>query len=226
MSLADVAASLGLDARAVERLAEAGELPGRNVGGRWQFRAGDVTNWAASNLRAIPQRQVQTRQLRGADLLISLALRPETVAVPLQARTRVSVLFELVRLIEGTGLITDWRDLMNSLVEREKQGSTALPGGVAIPHSSQVGRHLTTEWPVIAAGRTSSGIPFGDSSGGLTDLFFLLCCTDYRQHLVYLGRLCRLLSEPGLLADLREACDVTQFVDTLRRREEALCRAD
>ena len=26
-------------------------------------------------------------------------------------------------------------------------------------------------------------------------------------------------------ADLRAACDVTQFVDTLRRREEALCQA-
>ena len=225
MSLADVASSLGLDVHAVERLAEAGELPARNVGGRWQFRAGDVTNWAAANLQRIPDRQVQPGRLRGADLLIGLALRPETVAVPLQARTRVSVLSELVRLAEGTGRITDWRDLMNALVERERQGSTALPGGVAIPHSSQVGRHLTADGPVIAAGRTSSGIPFGDPSGGLTDLFFLLCCTDYRQHLVYLGRLCRLLSESSLLADLRAACDVTQFVDTLRRREEALCQA-
>jgi len=111
------------------------------------------------------------------------------------------------------------------LIEREKQHSTALPGGVALPHSAQVGRHLVEEWPLIIAGHASSGIPFGDASGELTDLFFLLCCADYRQHLVYLGRLCRLLSEPGALAELRGAGDATAFVGVLQRREEALCQA-
>lgn len=225
MSAMDVAASLGLDARAVERLAEAGELAARQVDGRWRFRAGDVANWAAVNLPAIPKGQLRSRRLAGADLFISLSLRPEAVAVPLDARTSTSVLLELVRLAYSTGQITNRDDLFGALCEREKQKSTALPGGVAIPHSSQVGRQVVSDWPVIAAGRVSSGIPFGDPCGELTDLFFLLCCPDYRSHLVCLGRLCRLLSEPGVLADLRDASGAIQFVDVLRQREEALCQA-
>lgn len=222
LDLADVARSLGIDSRAVERLAQAGQLPARQLNGRWQFRAGDVANWAAINLHVLPGSQVRSPP-RGSDLLVGLALRPDTVAVPLAARTRVSVLSELVQLADRTGRITDWRELLNSLVEREKQHSTALPGGVAIPHSAQVGRYLAEEWPLIIAGRTSTGVPFGEATGGLTDLYFLLCCADYRQHLVYLGRLSRLLSEPGVPAGLRAAEDAEAFVELLRQREEALC---
>ena len=224
MSAADVAASLGLSPQAVERLAEAGELAGRKVRGQWQFRAGEVANWAAANLPTLRQRQGRSPQSAGTELLISPDLDAATVAVPLPCRTRVSVLYELVRLAEATGRIADGRDLVNSLVEREKQQSTALPGGVAIPHSSQVGRYLLAKEPVVAAGRVDGGIPFGDPSGGLTDLFFLVCCVDYRQHLLYLGRLCRLLGDPAVLAALRLASDAAGFVAVLRQQEEALCR--
>lgn len=223
MSAADVAASLGLDARAVERLAEAGELPARRVGGRWQFRAADVTNWAAANLPVIRKGQSRARGAAAADLLISRALRPDCIAVPLPARTGASVLQELVHLAERSGSIADSAALLRSLVDREKQCATALPGGVAIPHSAQVGRQLLGDDTIVAAGRVPAGIPFGDPQGDLTDLFFLLCCPDYPRHLVYLGRLCRLLSDAGTLDELRAAEDAERFVQVLQRHEKALC---
>lgn len=111
-----------------------------------------------------------------------------------------------------------------AVVEREKLQSTALPGGIAIPHCSQVGKHVQ-EWPVIAAGRADRGIPFGDPAGHLTDLFFLLCCVNYRQHLLYLGRLSRLLSESALPNRLRAADSAEEFVSNLCDAEKALCAA-
>jgi PTS system nitrogen regulatory IIA component len=76
---------------------------------------------------------------------------------------------------------------------------------------------------VIAAGRVGHGVPFGDPDGGLTDLFFLLCCTSYRQHLLYLGRLSRLLTDPALLERLRSANSAEEFAEAMWRAEEELC---
>jgi PTS system nitrogen regulatory IIA component len=58
---------------------------------------------------------------------------------------------------------------------------------------------------VIAFARTASGIPFGAPRGGLTDLFFLVCCRDDRTHLRVLARLTRLFLRPGFLDELRAA---------------------
>lgn len=224
MTLWEVATALGLDPRAVERLAESGDLPGRRTDAGWRFRASELTNWSAAHLQRLPAGQDRSRSQAGSDLLISLALQPITVAVPLTARTRSSVLSELVTLADRSGQIVDARGLLDSLMDREKQRSTALEGRVAIPHSTQIGQHVI-EWPVIAAGRSQAGIPFGDPSGKMTDLFFLLCCQDYRQHLLYLGRLCRLLSEAKLLASLRETEKPADFVAVLLRQERELCES-
>jgi PTS system nitrogen regulatory IIA component len=75
---------------------------------------------------------------------------------------------------------------------------------------------------LIAYGRTASGIPFGDASGGLTDLFFLVCCRDDRTHLQVLARLARLFQRDGFLDDLRAASDPASSLEVIRAAEEAL----
>lgn len=225
LKLAEVASALGLDLRAVERLADAGELPGRRVSGVWQFRSAEVAEWAGRHLGAFPAKELKKKSIPGADLLVHLALQPQTVAIPLSASTRWSVLSELVALADRSGQVIDARALLEAVVEREKQQSTALPGGLAIPHTSQIGAFLSEdEEAVIAAGRADRGIPFGDPSGGLTDLFFLLCCSTYRQHLLYLGRLSRLLSQPALLEELRQVETAEAFAAALWDAEEKLCQ--
>lgn len=221
LKLAEIASALGLDMRTVERLAEAGDLPGRKVDGMWRFRSAEVVDWAGKHLGSFPGGELKWRPTPGADLLVHLAMQPETVAVPLRASTRWSVLGELVTLADRSGQITDTRALFTAAVDREKQHSTAMPGGIAIPHCSQVGKFVI-EYPVIAAGRADHGIAFGDPTGCLTDLFFLLCCTSYRQHLLYLGRLSRLLSESTLLDKLRQVGTAEDFAKVLWRAEEKL----
>lgn len=222
LKMAEVASALGLDLRAVERLVEAGDLPGRKVDGVWRFRSAEVADWAGRHLGSFPGEELKKRPTPGADLLVHLAMQSNTVAVPLTASTRWSVLGELVTLADRSGQITDKRALFMAVVHREKQQSTALPGGIAIPHCSQVGKYIQ-EFPVIAAGRADHGIPFGDPTGCLTDLFFLLSCTSYRQHLLYLGRLSRLLSESTLLDKLRQAATAEEFAKALWNAEEKLC---
>ncbi len=222
LNVAEVASALAIDPRSVQRLADARELPGRKVNGRWQFRAAEVTDWAARHLHELHDGQSDLGFARGSDLIVNSALQAEAVQVPLHATSRASVLRELVALCERSGQIIDTRFLLNSLEERERERPTAFPGGVAIPHPKQLGR-FAVERPIIAACRLHNPIPFGAPGGALTDLFFVVLCGDYCEHLIHLGRLCRLLTAPNMLVDLRAASDAAAFIDPLLREEERLC---
>jgi PTS system nitrogen regulatory IIA component len=92
---------------------------------------------------------------------------------------------------------------------------------VAIPHPRRPLPSALGE-SVLAFGRTLTGIPFGAPMGGLTDLFFLVCCRDDRTHLRVLARLTRLLQRPGFLDELREAETPSAVWEAITAGEEQL----
>lgn len=221
MSIQEVASSLHVSAREVVRLADSGILPAKMVGDEWQFRSGEILNWIVKNLHALPERRKKDRDpaLPG-DLLISPALIEAGVAVGLPAKTKSSLLRELAGLASEVDRGIEPSALSSALVEREEHGSTALQDGVAVPHPV---RTIYSEGPVLAAVRTAGPIPFGQRDGGLTDLFFLVCCPEPKSHLLYLGRLCRLLIEKSLQAELRRVESAVDFVAAIARAEAELC---
>ena len=224
MTIQEVAACLHVSTREVVRMAEQRILPGMFVRKEWQFRAGDVWNWIDANMRGLPARREKDRhpEVR-TGTLISAILSETVVEVNLAAKTKTSVLRELVALAERGEPALDAPALTEALLERETQGSTALQYGVAVPHP---GKPFYAEGPVLAAARTVQGIPFGERSGGMTDLFFLVCCPKQVDHLLYLGRLCRLLVNADLRMLLRKAEDATAFVQALQSAEITLCEED
>jgi len=224
MSVRNVAVSLHVSTREVVRMAEHGILPGVKVKGQWQFRAGDIWNWIEENLHTLPQRRRKDRHpATMGELLIVSTLRESSVSVDLVAKTKSSVLRKLAKLAETIDPYIDAGLLAGELLARESQGSTALQDGVAIPHPS---RPLYSEGTILAAARTSQGIVFGERGGGLSDLFFLVCCPQQADHLLHLGRLCRLLIDRQLQAQLRQASDAAAFVQAIHYAEEALCQSE
>jgi len=224
MTVKEVAASLHVSPREVVRMAERAILPSIRVKGQWQFRAGEVWNWIEQNVHSLPaQRERDPHPTSAMELLVAPALKEQAVAVNLVAKTKSSVLRSLVDLAAQADPTIDGPALVEALMDREGQGSTALQYGVAVPHPS---RPFYSEGPLLAAARTSQGVCFGERQGGLSDLFFLVCCPDQTQHLLYFGRLCRLLLDASLRKRLREADDATAFHDALTDAESALCHSD
>lgn len=223
MSVKLVAEALHVSTREVVRMAEQRILPGAQVKGQWQFRAGEIWNWVEANLASLPQRRQKDKHPHPTgDLLIATALQSSSVALDVPAKTKASVLRELVALAAASDHNLDKAALTEALTQRESQGSTALQDGVAVPHPA---RTFHTEQPILAAMRTAQPIPFGQRDGGLTDLFFLICCREPVNHLLYLGRLCRLLIDKKLQARLRDAPDDDSFLSAIRISENLLCRS-
>jgi nitrogen PTS system EIIA component len=209
MDLQELASYLQRDLREVTKLASRGYLPGRKVSGEWRFAQVEINHWIETQMHAYTEAELAALETGAArhadqDLLLATMLSEPTIAVPLAASTRASVLRELVRLAEQSWQVYDSEAILDAIRQREEMASTALESGVAIPHphrplSAALGDH------VIAFGRTMAAVPFGGPRGALTDLFFLVCCRDSQTHLRVLARLSRLLLRPSFLDELRDA---------------------
>jgi len=213
MSLDDFAKYVGMDARVVKRLADRGKLPGHKIGGEWRFNRAQVTEWLQQEMHTLGEERLIAleRGIRTSsglstetdELTVTDMIGLEGIEPALPARTKASVLRELVNLADRTGLLYDREGLLAALEQREEMCSTALPNGVALPHPRQPMPYVSAE-PLICVARVPKGIGFGSTSRELTRLFFLICCHQDHHHLRVLARLVRLLV-PENVAVLLEA---------------------
>src|SRR5262245_165889 len=208
LNLEQVATLLGRDARELGKLASRGHLPGRKVGGAWRFAAADIHHWVE---RQLPDWSDQEHggldpicPVSGITPFITTLIPVECIELEFPARTKKSVIRELVKLAGRSGAIANVTAIREAVETREAKASTAWPGGFATPHPHRRLPAALNE-AVIAVARAPGGIPFGADLGGLTDLFFLVCCTDDLQHLQVLSRLSRMLRKPGFADEIRSA---------------------
>jgi len=211
-SLDELARQLGRDRREIEKLVNRGRIPGRKIAGEWQFHPTEITHWLEQEMREYTDRELAVLEQTHRSVEfndphpVAALLRVETVQVPLEARTKRSVLESLVELAGRTWEVWQPATLLSAIQEREAVLSTAFENGVAIPHPRNPLPDALGQ-SVIAFGRTMAGIPFGAPNRGLTDLFFLVVCRDSRTHLHVLARLGRMLQNTDFLEGLRTVED-------------------
>ena len=223
MTLAELARHIGMDAREVKRLADRGVLPGRLIGGVWRFNRAQMLDWLQREMHSLDPRHLHNldRAMSETDdeAVIDALLATEAIDMNLPARSRASVLRELVGLAERTGMVYDRAEIVASLEQREALASTALAGGLALPHPRRPLPYATAE-SVVCLARVPAGIPFGAPDGRLTDLFVLVCCHDERTHLLALARLALLFNSdlPDALRDTEDAGEALELVLQTERK--------
>jgi PTS system nitrogen regulatory IIA component len=225
MDLEELANYLQRDARDLQKMASRGYLPAHKVAGEWRFHPAEISQWLESQMSSASDSQLTalehgTPDQPGERPLISSLLSDETMAVPLTASTKASVLKGLVRLAAQSCQVYDPEAIFQAIRQREELGSTALEGGVAIPHPRPLPNLLGDN--MLAYARLGAGIPFGAPDGDMTDLFFLVCCRDTRTHLSVLARLSRLFRRPNFLDDLRAAATSAETLQVIEAAEDDL----
>jgi len=125
-------------------------------------------------------------------------LRSDAVLASLSGQTGQAVLSELCRPLAVSQRV-DAQKLLETLLDREKLGSTGIGEGVAIPHGKVPGL------PGLMAsfGRSVAGIDFRAIDGRPTHLFFALFAPENSAgaHLKALARISRIFKN----AAFREA---------------------
>lgn len=135
-------------------------------------------------------------------------LTPERIACQQDCSSKKRSLELLGKLLaDGLPDFTDG-EIFDSLIGRERLGSTGLGNGVALPH----GRAQGLKQPIAAVLTLHTGIDFDAIDGKPVDLLFALLVpresTD--EHLQILARLAAMFSDTEFCAELRACSDGEQ----------------
>jgi PTS system nitrogen regulatory IIA component len=224
MTIEELARHIGMDAREVQRLTRRGVLPGRQVRGEWRFNRAQMMDWLQREMHTLGEQHIRNLERAMSNgqeaAVVGSLLAGEGVEMNLPARSRASVLRELVSLAERTGLVYDRASLIQALEEREALSSTALPNGIAFPHPRRPLPYATAE-PLLCLGRVPAGIPFSAPDRQLTQLFVFVCSHDEREHLHVLARLSQMF-QTDLPTILRETDDAEAALALVLETEREL----
>jgi nitrogen PTS system EIIA component len=154
----------------------------------------------------------------GPDIRLSSLLKEKYIELDLKEKDRKKVLAELVDFVASAGKIKDRKDILSTLVKREKLGSTGIGSGVAIPHA----RSVKVSDFILAFGRKASGIDFGALDGEKTYIFFMLISPEANigGHLKILAEVSRLVKDKFIVDRLRSAKDKKEILKIILTYEK------
>ena len=150
--------------------------------------------------------------MRISDLLIK-----DRINLDVQANDKTSLIRELAKLHEKTGVLNDYEGYVEALEAREAQSSTGIGEGIAIPHA----KTKYVKEPALAMGRKTSGIDYQSLDDEPATLFFMIAAPDgaNNTHIETLARLSQLLLDDDFKEALEKAPTADAVLDIINKTE-------
>lgn len=134
---------------------------------------------------------------------ITELLTKETIAMDLTAKDKNSAIEELASQLDRAGKLNDVTAFIEGIQNRERQSSTGIGEGIAIPHA----KVAAVDRPAIAFGKSKAGIDYDSLDMQPAHLFFMIAApeTGAQTHLDALAKLSGVLMDEAVRARLLEA---------------------
>lgn len=131
------------------------------------------------------------------------ALKEENIIADLQATDKRELLDEMVTDLSVKVAGLNRERVLESLLEREKLGSTGIGHGVAIPH----GKVKAIDEILVSFGRSRKGVDFNATDDKPVYLFFMIVAPENSTaaHLKILASISHLLKSQEFRTKLRSA---------------------
>lgn len=221
LSVRDTARLLSVSEKTIYRWIKQQSIPAYRVQDQYRFNRAEILEWATSR-----RLNVSTEVLaepEGAGLPIpSLveALAAGGVHYRLAGYDKESALREMVENLRLPDAV-DRAFLLKALLAREGLASTAVGGGVAIPHvRSPVVLHV--ERPSLSIGFLDQPIDYGALDGQPVDTLLTIISPTTRAHLHLMSRLAFVLQDREIRRALREQVPRQELIRLLGDAEAAL----
>ena len=145
---------------------------------------------------------------------VSKLLVPERINCNYQAASKKRVLEQLSHLIADGEKDLTQSQVFDSLLSRERLGSTGLGRGVAIPHA----RVKNSDHTIAALLKLEQGVDYDALDGQPVDLIFALLVPEHatEEHLQLLAQLAEMFSDSELVGHLRDSSDSEHLLDAIR----------
>ena len=148
------------------------------------------------------------------DLLEEKAIKLNAVA-----DSKEEVLNQIIDLISQTGNITNKEEYKKIVFNREKQGTTGIGEGIAIPH----GKSNVVKKASLSAMVIPNGVDFESLDNQKVNLMFLIAVPETKDniHLEVLSRLSALLMDEKFRQKLKGAKTPKEFLNYIDEAEKA-----
>ncbi|MCF7957182.1 MAG: PTS sugar transporter subunit IIA [Phycisphaerae bacterium] len=152
---------------------------------------------------------------------ISDFMIPDALIPGMQAKNRDDAIRELVQGLVDAGSVNadDLEDIVEKLVERERQGSTGIGKGIAVPHI----KHASVTNIVGTIGCCPEGLDFNslDKAPVFSVLLLLSPPNNPDQHLEAMEKLFSHLQRDMFRKFLRQAESRKEIIDLLKEADES-----
>ena len=144
-------------------------------------------------------------------------VKPENIKLQLEGRTKEEVIKELVELLTESCCVEDADTILDAVLAREREGSTGLEKGVAIPHA----KCDAVERLSIVIGISKDGIDFDALDGKPSHLFFLMVAptSESGPHVQAIAKIVKMIKIERFRQRLLKAKSGEEVIDTINMVE-------
>lgn len=144
-------------------------------------------------------------------------LNPESMIMDLQATTKDEAINEMADLAVATGIVNNKEKFVESIWAREKESTTGIGGGIAMPHA----RNEYINKARVLFAKSEKGVDYDSLDQQPVHLFFMITAPAGADntHLQALAKLSSLLINPDLVEKLKAAKTADEVIDLFSQAE-------
>jgi len=148
---------------------------------------------------------------------ITELIKKETITLNLKARNKEQVIDELVNKLHSAKVLADKELFKKEIWKREKEYSTGIGEGIAIPHA----KTKAVKKPALAFGVSREGVEYDSLDGEKVNIVFMIAASEgaNNEHLDTLSRLSTMLMNPDFKAALLNAKSEEEVVSLIDKTE-------
>lgn len=144
-------------------------------------------------------------------------LNENSIKLNMRSGTKEEIIEKLVDIMDKNANILDKEEYKRKVLDREKEGTTGVGEGIAIPH----GKSKVVTKPRLVAATIKEGTEFESLDGKPVNLIFLIAAPDTKDniHLEVLSRLSTLLMDEEFRKKLLNARNPKEFLKIIDEEE-------
>lgn len=220
LTVREAARYLGVSEEMLYRWIADGKVPHLCVDGRYRLNRTELAEWAGERNHKVSTALYRRDEGGNGAPAVAQALEAGGIFYRVKGQDKASVLRAMVEALPLPAGV-DRETLFHVLLARERLGSTALGGGIALPHI----RHpivAAVAAPALSLFFLEHGVDFGAPDGKAVDTLFLLISPRVSLHAHMLARIATLVRDPGFASALSRRAPIVEILNEARRAEAAL----
>jgi PTS system fructose-specific IIC component len=173
-------------------------------------------SWVTGGGDLIGEEEMLREKLRNEKVDISRLFRAERLRVPLDVASKGETIWELICTLHSTGFIQNPGEILEIILQKERQGGTTIGEGIAILHD----RIPELSEPAVVLGvlPQDRGIEFDGADDTRIEIIYLILspAAKHELHLQILVAIAKFLSDRDIRTRLRHAQNELEAMDIIR----------